>query len=82
MTRTVYFKEAGEEERRIYALVKAANQAGIDAVRPGVPLRDIDGRPGGSSRRAATAPTSPTGWATASAWNATSPRTSAPARTR
>lgn len=42
MTRTVYFKEAGEEERRIYALVKAANQAGIDAVRPGVPLRDID----------------------------------------
>ena len=42
MTRTVYFKEAGEEERRIYPLVKAANQAGIDAVRPGVPLRDID----------------------------------------
>ena len=35
MTRTVAFGEPSEELREIHALVKAAQQAGIDAVRPG-----------------------------------------------
>jgi Xaa-Pro dipeptidase len=40
MTRTVAFGEPGEEIREIHALVRAAQQAGIDAVRAGV-LGDV-----------------------------------------
>ncbi len=43
MTRTVFYQEASEEQQQVYKAVKAANLAGIAAVKPGVPLRDIDG---------------------------------------
>lgn len=42
MTRTVFYKSAGDEQKKVYETVKAANLAGIKAVRPGVPLREID----------------------------------------
>lgn len=42
MTRTVFFEEAGEEQRRVYDLVRRANQAAIERIRPGVLLCDID----------------------------------------
>lgn len=42
MTRTVFYKSASAEQRRVYEIVKAANQAGIEAVAPGVPLKEID----------------------------------------
>lgn len=42
MTRTVFWGSADEEQRRVYDTVLRANLAGIAAVRPGVPLRDID----------------------------------------
>ncbi len=42
MTRTVVVGKAGDRQREIYDTVLAANLAGIAAVRPGVPGRDID----------------------------------------
>lgn len=42
MTRTFFYEEASEEAIRVYQTVRRANEAAIDAVRPGVPLRDID----------------------------------------
>ncbi len=42
MTRTVFYKSCSEEHRRVYEIVKAAQQAAIDAVRPGVKMSDID----------------------------------------
>lgn len=39
--RTVHVDEPGAEYRRVYALVMAAQQAGIDAVRPGVPAAQV-----------------------------------------
>ncbi|MCE5234876.1 MAG: Xaa-Pro peptidase family protein [Clostridiaceae bacterium] len=42
MTRTVFYKSASDEQKKVYETVKAANLAGIKAVRPGVPLREID----------------------------------------
>ena len=42
MTRTVFWKEVSDENREVYEVVKAAQQAGIDAVRPGVRMCDID----------------------------------------
>ncbi len=42
MTRTVAVGEVSEEQRRVYETVWAAQQAAIDAVRPGVVCRDID----------------------------------------
>lgn len=42
MTRTVFFGSVSDEQRKVYEIVKAANLAGIAAVRPGVPLKDID----------------------------------------
>ncbi len=42
MTRTVFFQHAGEKQREVYELVRQANLAGIAAVRPGVPLREVD----------------------------------------
>ena len=42
MTRTVFFREVSDEARRVYETVVQANLAGIAAVRPGVPLSEID----------------------------------------
>ena len=42
MTRTVFFGEATDEQKRVYDLVRAANAAGRAAVRPGLPLSAFD----------------------------------------
>lgn len=42
MTRTVFYREVSDRHRRIYEVVRAAQQAGIDFVRPGVRMCDID----------------------------------------
>lgn len=42
LTRTVHVGEPDEEFRRVYDLVLRANQAALDAVRPGVPCEAID----------------------------------------
>ena len=42
MTRTIFFGEPTEEMKTVYELVRKANLAGKAAVKPGVPLRDID----------------------------------------
>jgi Xaa-Pro aminopeptidase len=39
--RTVHIGDPGEEYRRVYELVMAAQQAGIDAVRPGVTAAEV-----------------------------------------
>ena len=41
MTRTVFFRSATDEQRRVYDIVLEANLAAIAAVKPGVPLADI-----------------------------------------
>ncbi len=42
VTRTVHVGEPSEEFRRVYEIVLAANQAALEAVRPGVPCEEID----------------------------------------
>jgi Xaa-Pro dipeptidase len=42
MTRTVFYKKVSDAHRKVYETVRAAQQAGIDAVRPGVPLGEVD----------------------------------------
>ncbi|WP_139906123.1 M24 family metallopeptidase [Clostridium thermarum] len=42
MTRTVFYKNASEEASKVYNLVLEANRKGIEAVKPGVRLCDID----------------------------------------
>ena len=42
MTRTVFLGKASDEQKKVYDLVCAANAAGRAAVRPGVPMREID----------------------------------------
>lgn len=42
MTRTVFYGEVSDKAREVYEIVKAANQAGIEAVKPGVKFCDID----------------------------------------
>jgi Xaa-Pro dipeptidase len=42
VTRTWIFGEADAEQRRIWALERAAQQAAFDAVRPGVPCEAVD----------------------------------------
>lgn len=42
MTRTVFFYTATVEGRKVYETVKAANLAAEAAIRPGVPMREID----------------------------------------
>ncbi len=42
MTRTVCLGRADDEMKRVYDLVRAANKAGRDAVRPGVRVCDVD----------------------------------------
>jgi Xaa-Pro aminopeptidase len=41
-TRTVHVGEPSDEERAVFEIVKAAQQAGFEAVRPGVPCQEID----------------------------------------
>ena len=42
MTRTLFFGEPTEEMLKVYNLVKAANEAGRAAVRPGEPMKNFD----------------------------------------
>jgi Xaa-Pro aminopeptidase len=42
MTRTVFVGRASAEARRVYQAVKQAQQAGVDAVRPGVSVGEVD----------------------------------------
>ncbi len=42
MTRTVFMGQPTDEQKRVYDLVCAANAAGRAAVRPGIPLKEID----------------------------------------
>lgn len=42
VTRTVHIGEPEEEYRTVYDLVKRANRAAFEAVKPGVPLQEID----------------------------------------
>lgn len=42
MTRTVFMHSATDEQKRVYELVLSANLRAIEAVRPGVPLSEID----------------------------------------
>ena len=42
MTRTYYFRSVSSEERALHDLVREANELAEAAVRPGVPLRELD----------------------------------------
>ena len=42
LTRTVFVGEPSPEQREVYAIVLAAQQAAFEAVRPGVPCEEID----------------------------------------
>lgn len=42
MTRTVAVGEVSDEQRRVYETVRQAQQAAIDAVKPGLVCRDVD----------------------------------------
>jgi Xaa-Pro aminopeptidase len=41
-SRTVHVGEPAEEEREVYEVVRRAQQAGVESVRPGVPCQEID----------------------------------------
>ena len=43
MTRTWFYREVTPRQAQVYQLVRQANQQAEDAVRPGVPLRELDG---------------------------------------
>jgi D-alanyl-D-alanine dipeptidase len=42
ITRTVFVGEPTEEQRRVYEVVRAAQQAAFEAVRPGAAAQDVD----------------------------------------
>ena len=42
MTRTVYFRSISKEQEKVYEIVREANQAAIDFIRPGVHMWEID----------------------------------------
>ena len=42
MTRTVFMGKVSDEQKRVYDIVCAANAAGRAAVRPGIPLKEVD----------------------------------------
>ena len=42
MTRTVFFRSVSDEQRRVYDVVRAANEAGIAAIQVGRPLCEVD----------------------------------------
>ena len=78
MTRTVFYQSVTDEQRRVYETVTAGQRRGgkNDPARGPLVAR-WTARPGASLKRRAMAPTSPTAWATAAAWNATSRLTTA-----
>ena len=39
----LYFRKASDEHRRIYEIVRRANETAISKIRPGVPLCELDG---------------------------------------
>jgi len=41
-SRTIHVGDPTDEEREVYEIVRAAQQTGFEAVRPGVPCQDID----------------------------------------
>ena len=43
MTRTVFYQTVSDKQRQVYELVRKANEAAEAAVRPGVPLSQLDG---------------------------------------
>ncbi len=55
MTRTVYIGKPTREEKTAYAAVLAAELAGVDAVRPGIPAGQVDRAARGVLRRAGLA---------------------------
>ena len=42
MTRSFYYKTVSEEHKNIYNIVRAANEAAIAKIKPGVPLMELD----------------------------------------
>lgn len=42
MTRTVFYKTVSDKQREVYELVRRANEAAEAAIRPGVPLSQLD----------------------------------------
>jgi Xaa-Pro aminopeptidase len=42
ITRTVFVGEPSEEERTVYEIVRSAQQAAFEAIRPGVPAQEVD----------------------------------------
>ncbi|MFA9377202.1 MAG: M24 family metallopeptidase [Lachnotalea sp.] len=42
MTRTFFYKEVSKEHRKIYELVKKANEAAIAELKPGMKLKEVD----------------------------------------
>lgn len=42
MTRTFFYQSVSEKQRQVYEIVKKAQQVGIDAVRPGILLSELD----------------------------------------
>ncbi len=42
MTRTFFYKKVSDEHRKVYEIVKKAQQAAIEAVKPGARYCDID----------------------------------------
>lgn len=42
MTRTVFFGAASDEQKKVYELVRRANEAGRAAVKPGLPMCEFD----------------------------------------
>lgn len=43
MTRSFFFRKVSEKHREIYETVRAANAAAIEKIRPGIPLKELDG---------------------------------------
>ena len=81
MTRTVFFRSASDEQRRVYDVVLEANLAALSAVRPGRSSPRSIRPPWTSSAAPATATSIPIAPATASASTTTrSPSTSPAAR--
>lgn len=42
MTRTVFYKSVTDHQREVYEVVKAAQQAAIDIVKPGIVMEEVD----------------------------------------
>ena len=76
ITRTVVVGEPSVELRRVHEVVRTAQQAGVDAVRPGVPCEEVDAAARTVIEEAGTASASSIGPATVSGWTCTSRRTS------